>query len=471
MSDGIASGAVTAAKLADGAVGMNQLADHSVSVAKLRDAGTANGPAVLNDEAKIPSGAIPMDAIAESSELDAKNAATLARSIPRSTIAIIGTLITAQNSPAGGSYNSGTPLWDATGYWSWAQIALGRRLRLIAQKGVGGNTTTQMRARFEADILTLDPLPGYLLIEPGPNDAGGTTLVPSATTIDNLRDMIRRAQSASIRVILATVTPSSFIGATDRRTARGAVNQWIRMQASTEFDGLIIVDWAAALTDLTTGTASATLFKDESGNFVHPKNAGAKRMGELLASSLQTHVSASGGLSTDPQDPGNKLPNPFGSGGSSSSQPTSWQAPLSAAGGAFTGTFGTIASTDLSNPAQWLEVSPTSGGAKSAIRTTTFTVGESLVGEVEIDTLEGFGGYNLTMRVECWKTTAPTAILLQAYGISIRSIDGDLYAPIDGVLRTPAFQPPAGTTRLDLVITFGGTGTVRHRRPAIRSST
>lgn len=63
--------AVTATKLADGSVTSAALADAAVPVSKLAGAGEPNGVAVLEGTGKLPTGAIPMLAVASSPEVSA----------------------------------------------------------------------------------------------------------------------------------------------------------------------------------------------------------------------------------------------------------------------------------------------------------------------------------------------------------------------------------------------------------------
>lgn len=73
----LAEDAVTSAKIADSAVTTATIATGAVTVPKLQDAAAANGPAILDGTGKLPTSTIPMQAIADSSELKATIAAAI----------------------------------------------------------------------------------------------------------------------------------------------------------------------------------------------------------------------------------------------------------------------------------------------------------------------------------------------------------------------------------------------------------
>lgn len=65
----LADQSVTAAKLADGAVFTAAIAAGAVTVANIQNAAAANGPAILDGDGRLPTAAVPMQAVADSSEL------------------------------------------------------------------------------------------------------------------------------------------------------------------------------------------------------------------------------------------------------------------------------------------------------------------------------------------------------------------------------------------------------------------
>ena len=374
------------------------------------------------------------------------------------TIALIGTSITRQNGtvstvPGGLGHlgyqvidpYSSVNLLEPSGYWHWAAIMSGQRLTLVANKGIGGNTTTQMLARFDADILGLTPRPGWLLIEPGPNDAAA--LVTAATTIANVTEMITRARNAGMRVILATVTISASWGAVSK-AERSQVDNWIKQSAPALFPGLVVVDWATPLVD-ETGAALPAAFVLEGDNRVHPNPYGAAIMGGVLARAINEVVPAADRLATDPADPQNLVLNPFNSGAGT----VATNAALTPiGGGSITGTSSLVARTD-GIPGKWQRVTLTAGDARMRVDntdTTKWTAGTSYVyGHVEFRTDAANWTGVRGIAIGCEFIDAGGFTLSTAWGLTARSGDPDNpYNPAAGTLFLPPTLIPAGTTRL-----------------------
>ncbi|NSX04357.1 SGNH/GDSL hydrolase family protein [Cupriavidus gilardii] len=152
-------------------------------------------------------------------------------------------------------------------------------------------------ARFERDVLRHNGV-RTVIVAIGINDIGwpGSTFAPrtplpdAAAMIEGYRALIRRAQQRGLRVIGATITP--FAGALAGTPIRGydrppqkevlrqAVNAWIR--GSGEFDG--VADFDAAVRD--PERPEAMLPRYDSGDHLHPGDAGYLRMAEVAATAV-----------------------------------------------------------------------------------------------------------------------------------------------------------------------------------------
>lgn len=95
--------------------------------------------------------------------------------------------------------------------WGQANLVGGPVLDVIRNAGTGGNTTTQMQARFQADVI--DKRPSYVAIWGGTND-GWTTTAHVDASYDRMVDMMDRARNAGIYVFLISETTASTKGAT-----------------------------------------------------------------------------------------------------------------------------------------------------------------------------------------------------------------------------------------------------------------
>lgn len=72
-------------------------------------------------------------------------------------------------------------------------------------KGISGQNTTQMRARFEKDVLALNPR--VFVIMGGTNDIAQG--VSEATIYDNIAYMAATAKAAGIKVVVCSITPNN----------------------------------------------------------------------------------------------------------------------------------------------------------------------------------------------------------------------------------------------------------------------
>lgn len=86
----------------------------------------------------------------------------------------------------------------------------------VVNRGITGETTTQMLYRFQSDVLALHP--SALVIQAGINDLVAAGLAPSEealiyqNTVFNLATMVDQAKSSGIHVILLTITPPASPG-------------------------------------------------------------------------------------------------------------------------------------------------------------------------------------------------------------------------------------------------------------------
>jgi acyl-CoA thioesterase-1 len=140
-------------------------------------------------------------------------------------------------------------------------------------RGISGQTTSQMLGRFYADVISLHPTVVHIL--GGTNDIAGNG---GATTLDNIenniRGMVELAQAHRIKVVLGTILPAarfSWRPEIDPVAAIRNLNIWIKYYARSR--GLILVDYYAVLDD-----GHHALAASDSGDGVHPNPAGYAKM-------------------------------------------------------------------------------------------------------------------------------------------------------------------------------------------------
>jgi lysophospholipase L1-like esterase len=160
----------------------------------------------------------------------------------------------------------------------------------VLNEGIGGNrvlydgTGPSALARFNRDVLAQAGVK-YLIIMESINDIGNATSptapkdpVTAEGLIAGLQQLVERAHIQGIKVFGATLTP--YVGAKYQspagETMRMAVNDWIR--SSKSLDGVIDFDMA------TRDQANPSVFSKvaDSGDHLHPGDAGYKAMGESI---------------------------------------------------------------------------------------------------------------------------------------------------------------------------------------------
>jgi lysophospholipase L1-like esterase len=125
-------------------------------------------------------------------------------------------------------------------------------------------------ARFDRDVLSVPGLKYVFLFE-GVNDIGGDT---AEDIIFGMKQLIERAHERGVKIVGATIMPlrTGPPGAAKRE----AVNQWIR--TANAFDGY--VDFDKSIGDPNQPGVFQKVY--DSGDNLHPNDAGHKAMGEAV---------------------------------------------------------------------------------------------------------------------------------------------------------------------------------------------
>ena len=151
----------------------------------------------------------------------------------------------------------------------------------VAPVGFGGNAGINALARFDRDVLALPGVTHVIVME-GINDIGTSGQNGIVATADDLiaahKQMIDRAHERGLKIYGATLTP--YEGAAyfspEGEAKRKALNQWIR--TSGGYDGVIDFDMVAR--DPSAPARLNPAF--DSGDHLHPNDAGYKAMGESI---------------------------------------------------------------------------------------------------------------------------------------------------------------------------------------------
>ena len=146
----------------------------------------------------------------------------------------------------------------------------------VLNKGVNGERSDQIRARFERDVI--EPRPAVVVLIAGVNDVYQGR--PAAHVIEQLRWMFGRARQAGILVVAGTIVP--YNTATPGQNARmREINDWIRVQAASTA-GVAFADTRAAV-----AAPGKPDTLSETADQLHPTPAGYRAMAEPIRSAIE----------------------------------------------------------------------------------------------------------------------------------------------------------------------------------------
>jgi lysophospholipase L1-like esterase len=191
-------------------------------------------------------------------ELDSRYGGTVLRS---QEVIVIGDSIDA----GGDDDQSARPYWSGS-VWSYTALYARGRFRLVRNEGIGGQSTTQMLARFETSVVNRKP--GIVIIGGGRNDLNGG--IATNVTRSNIEAMVKRAKAAGIHPVLHTMPPVDIAGSGDfgttdlNRAGTVAHNAWLATLAASY--GIELIDIWRLWADPTTKGYQAGFTADG----VHP---------------------------------------------------------------------------------------------------------------------------------------------------------------------------------------------------------
>jgi lysophospholipase L1-like esterase len=157
----------------------------------------------------------------------------------------------------------------------------------VVDRGISGQTTTQMLARFRADVIALRPKAVHIMA--GTNDVAGNTGAATMETVEgNIQSMAELARAHGIKVILASIPPAAaFPWSPAMRPVPqiAALNAWLRGYAKA--NGFGYVDYFAAL-----ATPKGAMKPGLASDGVHPTPQGYAIMRPLAKAAIARTLGA-----------------------------------------------------------------------------------------------------------------------------------------------------------------------------------
>ncbi len=154
-------------------------------------------------------------------------------------------------------------------------------------RGISGQTTSQMLIRFRQDVIDLHPLAVHIMA--GTNDvAGNTGATTMAAVTGNIQSMAELARANGIRVILASVPPAAALPwSPDKKPVPqiAALNAWIRSYAAR--NRFTWVDYHPVL-----ATRDGAMRPGLASDGVHPTAAGYAAMDPVALDAIRRALGA-----------------------------------------------------------------------------------------------------------------------------------------------------------------------------------
>ncbi len=157
--------------------------------------------------------------------------------------------------------------------------------RNYINRGISGQTTSQMLLRFRQDVISLDPQ--IVVILAGTNDIAGNTGPISIEDIEgNITSMAELARAHDIALVLSSVTPvNNYTPASQRFFADRPLSEILRlnewMKAYCASTNCYYLDYFDSMVD-----GSGLLKRGLSEDGLHPNDAGYKIMAPLAQAAI-----------------------------------------------------------------------------------------------------------------------------------------------------------------------------------------
>jgi lysophospholipase L1-like esterase len=356
----------------------------------------------------------------------------------------------------GGTLGSSLATLVGRGYWVWAaQLSDSRILPAHGvNAGITGNTSTQLVARYAADVTSKSPKVVFLLI--GTNDITAGTA--ASVILANIDTMIAANRAIGTITILGRILPRGSVGvpmSAPQIAIWEAANNGITARAAADvkvWDAEPVIGNMDAAHTIKVGRTTA---EDK----LHPNTLGGYEIGTVVSPILNTVVASGDSLFQTNNAAGNFVPNGFMTGtggtlgGATGQVATGWTADISLGGGAALAV-SKVARGDGFGEWQQFALSGTFNGndTKATIYrqsvSTVISISQWVQGEMEIQ-VDLTTAKISSVQLLCVIGSGAYTVASQApYPAEVAGANADY----NGVIRTQPFQLPAGITLSDFYL-------------------
>jgi lysophospholipase L1-like esterase len=421
----------------------------------------------------------------------------------KNTVALLGDSITLRNQPA---ISGGVLSYGQDGYFVMENTLLGWPFEIVGVSGNSGQDSTYILSRVAPDILSINPVPRYCVVLAGTNDYSALT---SAQTIANLKAIYTALWAAGVTPIACTLPPRNDTTTQAQKRKITQVNRWIREYARNA--DIYVRDYYRALTNTTGGWTLVAdglgALNDTSSDQIHPSFYAGYLMGmegyrrmiglrpnnQLLGGLPQAaDTMYVAGQTSIPE--GNILQNGalvgiagVTGGTATGSLASNWStqvATVPATGGTIV--LAKVAQSDSFG--EWQQINMSGGTAgdnqgvyamrsdqdptsvASAQGSTTWQIGDSVYGQVAFETDSASwangGDTNCAMSCRVQFLNATGTVTDLWHGANGTAVSKARWP--NGVMRTPSYPIPPGTTRVYFWIYVRGRGVWRFRDAEVR---
>jgi acyl-CoA thioesterase I len=181
------------------------------------------------------------------------------------------------------------PYWMPDKAWeTWARFRLKNRLRVLYNAAIGGDTTGNMLARVQADVISRAP--SWVSLMGGINDINSLTDVQ---IFANLQAIYVKLRDAGIRIVAHTILPletghAYYSTANNQKIV--SINHMIRQECLC-MPNMVLCDSYAAVVDPVSSTGQPKTGYLQADH-IHPSARGAEAIGTAFANAVAAFIPA-----------------------------------------------------------------------------------------------------------------------------------------------------------------------------------